>query len=156
MTNVQEANYIHALLHRREGERVGELSLRGWSNSCYWNDQTGSHPIQQQLQQKALETTAGKTCLEKLSCALHHTSRATMSSLAAAACLLVKQLAHSLSFWLSVRVDTESANKCSTDKHYTLQLLHQLVHSQICQQCGSTCGATARTLQLSSGVLTTL
>eukprot|EP00953_Heterococcus_sp_UTEX-ZZ885_P007016 4275-Heterococcus_DN1.PRE.3 len=79
MTNVQEANYIHALLHRREGERVGELSLRGWSNSCYWNDQTGSHPIQQQLQQKALETTVGKTYFGTVSCAFRHTSRATTS-----------------------------------------------------------------------------
>jgi hypothetical protein len=97
MTDVQEANYIHALLHRREGERVGELSLRGWSNSCYWNDQTGSHPIQQQLQQEALETTAGKTCLNRPSRAVSHASRAKVSTLAAAAGLLVKQLARLLS-----------------------------------------------------------
>jgi hypothetical protein len=74
MTNVQEANYIHALLHRREGERVGELSMRGWSNSCYWNDQTGSHPIQQQLQLKALETTAGMNHVRAPLCSLDHAS----------------------------------------------------------------------------------
>ncbi|KAG5193167.1 hypothetical protein JKP88DRAFT_292024 [Tribonema minus] len=57
MTHVQEANYVHALLHRREGERVGELRLRGWSNSSYWWDQTGRHPLFESLQKKAEETS---------------------------------------------------------------------------------------------------
>ena len=40
-----DAVYTHALLHRLEGEHVGEANMRGWSNADYWNDQLGLHPL---------------------------------------------------------------------------------------------------------------
>ena len=59
MTDVQEANYAHALLHRYEGENVGEFSMRGWSNAAYRHDQTGSHENFALLQKQAEQTSAG-------------------------------------------------------------------------------------------------
>lgn len=45
MRSNHDATYIHSLLHRLEGENIGELGLKGWSNADYWNDQLGNHPF---------------------------------------------------------------------------------------------------------------
>ena len=40
-----DAAYVHALLHRKEGARVGEFSMTGWANSKYWWGVLGAHPL---------------------------------------------------------------------------------------------------------------
>lgn len=44
-----DAAYLHALLHRREGPHVGELSLTGFQNSNYWWGVLGDHPLFDEL-----------------------------------------------------------------------------------------------------------
>ena len=40
-----DAAYVHALLHRREGPRVGELGLTGYANARYWFGVLGDHGL---------------------------------------------------------------------------------------------------------------
>lgn len=40
----QDACYAHAMVHRREGQHVGEFGT-GWNNSSYWFGTVGTHPI---------------------------------------------------------------------------------------------------------------
>merc|ERR1712232_1366233 len=39
-----DASYLHALIHRREGDLIGEFGT-GFHNSNYWWGNTGVHPV---------------------------------------------------------------------------------------------------------------
>ena len=43
----QDATYVHALLHRQEGEFVGQEGggMVGWDNAAFWFSQVGRHPL---------------------------------------------------------------------------------------------------------------
>lgn len=50
----QESEYCHALVHRQEGEHVGELGMLGWSNACFWFSKTGRHQLFPSIKKNAI------------------------------------------------------------------------------------------------------
>merc|ERR1711871_489869 len=47
----QDATYVHAMLHRQEGEFVGQEGggTLGWDNADFWFSRVGRHPLHPQL-----------------------------------------------------------------------------------------------------------
>jgi hypothetical protein len=42
---IKESEYCHAMIHRKEGEFLGELGMIGFSSCNFWFQQTGHHPL---------------------------------------------------------------------------------------------------------------
>ena len=49
-----DAAYLHALLHRREGPHVGEVSMTGFDNARYWFGVLGGHSLFPHVRDAAL------------------------------------------------------------------------------------------------------
>jgi len=62
-TAAQDACYAHAMVHRREGEHVGEFGT-GWNNSSYWFGTVGAHPVYSQVYERAYELSRGNSELQ--------------------------------------------------------------------------------------------
>ena len=60
----REAAYIHALVHRQEGQCIGEFGS-GFSNANYWYAAAGQHPIAPKLLQAAAKHAEGSTKLQQ-------------------------------------------------------------------------------------------
>jgi hypothetical protein len=60
----KEAEYVHAMVHRREGENIGEFG-DGWNNSEYWFSCVGSHPLFVKVREEADRFASGKVGLQK-------------------------------------------------------------------------------------------
>lgn len=58
-----EAAYVHAIVHRQEGQCIGEFGS-GFSNANYWYKAAGDHPISQELFKAAQKLAAGKPLCE--------------------------------------------------------------------------------------------
>eukprot|EP00882_Tetradesmus_deserticola_P033686 GHRQ01038503.1.p2 GENE.GHRQ01038503.1~~GHRQ01038503.1.p2 ORF type:complete len:140 (+),score=45.12 GHRQ01038503.1:133-552(+) len=58
-----EAAYVHALIHRQEGECIGEFGS-GFSNANYWYRAAGQHPISAALFKEAQHLAAGQPAAE--------------------------------------------------------------------------------------------
>lgn len=52
---IKESEYCHALVHRKEGEVMGELGMLGFSNCKFWFGKTGFHPLYQVVKNEALK-----------------------------------------------------------------------------------------------------
>ena len=53
-----EACYAHAMVHRKEGQHLGELGMIGWNNACYWASQVDDdkeHAIYPTIRKFAIE-----------------------------------------------------------------------------------------------------
>ena len=42
---IKESEYCHSLIHRKEGDLIGELGSLGFSNCKFWFGKTGFHPL---------------------------------------------------------------------------------------------------------------
>jgi len=42
---IKESEYCHSLIHRKEGDIIGELGNQGFSNCKFWFGKTGYHPL---------------------------------------------------------------------------------------------------------------
>ena len=51
----KESEYCHALIHRKEGEHIGELKIRGWDNACFWFGKTSYHSLFPQVRLAAID-----------------------------------------------------------------------------------------------------
>lgn len=51
----QESEYCHALIHRKEGEYVGELGMVGWENCKFWFSRTGTHFLYPEVKTQVVE-----------------------------------------------------------------------------------------------------
>ena len=53
---MKESEYCHALIHRKEGDIIGELGAIGFSTCKYWFGKTGYHPLYNVVKNEALKT----------------------------------------------------------------------------------------------------
>jgi len=53
---IKESEYCHSLLHRKEGDLIGELGSLGFSNCKFWFGKTGFHPLYSVVKGEALKT----------------------------------------------------------------------------------------------------
>jgi len=53
---MKESEYCHALIHRKEGDIIGELGAKGFSTCKYWFGKTGYHPLFNVVKNEALKT----------------------------------------------------------------------------------------------------
>ena len=61
----KDSTYLHALLHRAEGEAPGEMGLTGWANARYWfGVMDNYHPVFEQVAVEAKRLAAGDPQLE--------------------------------------------------------------------------------------------
>ena len=51
---LKESEYCHAMVHRKEGEIIGELGMQGFSNCKFWFGKTGHHPLYSVVKSKAM------------------------------------------------------------------------------------------------------
>uniref|UniRef100_A0A383W348 Uncharacterized protein n=1 Tax=Tetradesmus obliquus TaxID=3088 RepID=A0A383W348_TETOB len=58
-----EAAFVHALIHRQEGQCIGEFGS-GFSNANYWYRAAGQHPINAALLKEARKLAAGNAAAE--------------------------------------------------------------------------------------------
>jgi len=63
----QDATYVHAMLHRQEGQFVGQEGggTLGWDNAAFWFSQVGQHPLYPAVLAGAHGLAAGNAVLEK-------------------------------------------------------------------------------------------
>lgn len=63
----QGATYVHAMLHRHEGELVGQEGggMVGWDNASFWFSQVGRHPLYARLRQEATVFAEGSPALQQ-------------------------------------------------------------------------------------------
>ncbi len=50
----KESEYCHALVHRKEGEYIGELGMLGFNNCDFWFGRTGYHPLYEVVKKEAI------------------------------------------------------------------------------------------------------
>ena len=62
----QDATYVHAMLHRQEGEFIGQEGggMLGWDNASYWFSQVGRHAIYPMVMEGARALAKGNKALE--------------------------------------------------------------------------------------------
>ena len=51
---IKESEYCHALVHRKEGDILGELGTIGFNNCKFWFRKTGYHPLFKVVNKEAL------------------------------------------------------------------------------------------------------
>jgi len=56
----KEAEYCHALVHRKEGDLTGELGAQGFYNCKFWFGKTGYHPLFETVKQEVLKMDPSK------------------------------------------------------------------------------------------------
>jgi len=56
----KEAEYCHALVHRKEGDIIGELGAQGFFNCKFWFGKTGHHPLYETVKEEALKMDLSK------------------------------------------------------------------------------------------------
>ena len=52
--SAKESEYCHALVHRKEGEYIGELGMLGFNNCDFWFGRTGYHPLYEVVKKEAI------------------------------------------------------------------------------------------------------
>jgi len=52
---IKESEYCHSLIHRKEGELIGELGNQGFNNCKFWFGKTGYHPLYNVVKNEALK-----------------------------------------------------------------------------------------------------
>lgn len=64
----KDATYVHAMLHRQEGDLVGQEGggMIGWDNAAFWFSQAGPHPCTTEVLNAARGAAAGHRELEAL------------------------------------------------------------------------------------------
>jgi hypothetical protein len=60
----KEAEYVHGMVHRREGENMGEFG-DGWNNSNYWFSCVGTHSLFAEVREHADEFASGNSKIQK-------------------------------------------------------------------------------------------
>ena len=51
---MKESEYCHSLIHRKEGDIIGELGNQGFNNCKFWFGKTGYHPLFKVVKNEAL------------------------------------------------------------------------------------------------------
>ena len=51
----KDSAYCNAIVHRVEGQNLGELGMYGYDNACFWFEKTGYHPLFPEVQKKCIE-----------------------------------------------------------------------------------------------------
>ena len=52
---IKESEYCHALIHRKEGDMIGELGNLGFTTCKFWFGKTGCHPLYDTVKIEALK-----------------------------------------------------------------------------------------------------
>ena len=54
------------MVHRKEGEFLGELGMVGFANCHFWFGKTGFHPLYQVVKENAIEIASNHNTVSKL------------------------------------------------------------------------------------------